>query len=127
MLMVPMTDHHLWLLVDLRPGILRDPYYQHTAILRRLSRLPNQFVHGGPPPPLGPRFARIPSMAVPWAGFSARLSPQEFFFQRVAAALNARGADIQVLRIFECFQLRFLGLADRKSLIDRHVAVDHRR
>jgi hypothetical protein len=38
MLMVPMTDHHLRLLVDLRPGILRDPYYQHPAILRRLSR-----------------------------------------------------------------------------------------
>ena len=58
--------------------------------------------------------------------FLAPLSPQEFFFQR-SAARDARVADIQVLRIFECFKLRFLGLADRKSLIDRHIAVDHGR
>lgn len=60
-------------------------------------------------------------------GFLAPLSPQKFVFQRVAVARDARGADIQVLRIFECGKLRFLGLADRKSLIDRHIAVDHGR
>ena len=75
----------------------------------------------------GPRLAGTPSVVRHGRGFLAPLSPQEFVFQRVSVARAARDAHIQVLRIFECFQLRFLGLADRKSLIDRHIAVDHGR
>ena len=45
------------------------------------------------------------------------LSSQKFFFQRVAVGRDGRIADIS--------KFLFLGLADRKSLIYCHIAIDH--
>ena len=60
--------------------------------------------------------------AKPLAARSPSLSPQEFFLELVPVG---RGGCIK--RIFECLKLRFFGLADFKSLIYCHIAVDHCR
>ena len=52
----------------------------------------------------------------PWVGGPRRLSPQEFFSQRLAVGRKS---------LLKCFKLRFLGFADHKSLIYCHIAVDH--
>jgi hypothetical protein len=53
--------------------------------------------------------------------------PQEFLFQRIAVSRDGRIADIRVLRksVLECVKLRVFGLADHKSLIYCHIAVNH--
>ena len=48
---------------------------------------------------------------------SQKLSSQKFFFQRVAVGRDGPIADI--------LKFLFLGLADRKSLIYCHIAIDH--
>jgi hypothetical protein len=47
------------------------------------------------------------------------LSPQQFFFERIAVGRHGRSADIRVprKRLFKCLKLRFFGSADHKSLI----------
>ena len=51
-------------------------------------------------------------------GIALELSSQEFFFQRIAVDRDGCIADI--------LKFLFLGLADHKSLIYRHIAIDHR-
>jgi hypothetical protein len=55
------------------------------------------------------------------------LSSQEFLFQRIAVGRDGRIAGVPILWecIFKCLKLRFFGLADHKSLIYSHIAVDH--
>ena len=47
----------------------------------------------------------------------SELSSQEFFFQRIAV-----GGD----GLIKCVKLRFFDFADQKSLVNCHIAVDHR-
>ena len=65
------------------------------------------------------RQLRIASPKCPTSAprIAPELSSQEFFFQRIAVDRDGCIADI--------LKFLFLGLADHKSLIYRHIAIDH--
>ena len=53
--------------------------------------------------------------------------PREFFPQFIAVGQMVAPALAFRKRIFEGLKLPFFRLADRKRLVDCHIAVDHRR
>jgi hypothetical protein len=56
------------------------------------------------------------------------LSPREFFPQFIAVGQDGVAPALAFRkRIFEGLKLPFFRLADRKRLVDCHIAVDHRR